>query len=69
MIDKHILLVEDDLSLQELIKKLLVNNDYTVSKAINVDEAKKLLKLFVFDLIILDVMLPDTTGLIFMKIL
>ena len=65
MIDKHILLVEDDLSLQELIKKLLVNNDYTVSKAINVDEAKKLLKLFVFDLIILDVMLPDTTGLNF----
>ena len=65
MIDKHILLVEDDLSLQELIKKLLVNNEYTVSKAINVDEAKKLLKLFVFDLIILDVMLPDTTGLNF----
>ena len=65
MIDKHILLVEDDLSLQELIKKLLVNNDYTVSKAINVDEAKKLLKVFVFDLIILDVMLPDTTGLNF----
>ena len=38
MIDKHILLVEDDESLQKLIKKLLVNNGYTVSKAKNIDE-------------------------------
>ena len=65
MIDKHILLVEDDESLQKLIKKLLVNNEYTVSKAKNIDEAKKLIKIFIFDLLILDVMLPDSTGLNF----
>ena len=65
MNDKHILLVEDDETLQALIEKLLVNNDYVVSKAINIEEAKKLVKLFLFDLIILDVMLPDSTGLDF----
>tara|TARA_B100001057_G_scaffold460943_1_gene512491 strand:- start:441 stop:1109 length:669 start_codon:yes stop_codon:yes gene_type:complete len=67
MNDKHILLVEDDETLQTLIEKLLLNNDYVVSKAINVEEAQKLVKLFLFDLIILDVMLPDITGLDFYK--
>ena len=67
MHDQHILLVEDDKSLQELIEKLLKNNNYIVSKANNIDEAQKLIKLFVFDLIILDVMLPDSTGLEFYK--
>ena len=65
MNDKHILLVEDDETLQSLIKKLLTNNNYKVSIAINIDEAKKLVKLFIFDLVILDVMLPDSSGLSF----
>ena len=65
MNDKHILLVEDDETLQSLIEKLLINNNYVVSKAINIEEAKKLVNLFIFDLIILDVMLPDSTGLDF----
>ena len=65
MDDKHILLVEDDKTLQTLIEKLLLKNEYLVSKAINIEEAKKLVKLFLFDLIILDVMLPDSNGLDF----
>ena len=64
---QHILLVEDDETLQELIKKLLTNNEYIVSIAKNIQEAEKLLQLFVFDLIILDVMLPDISGLEFFK--
>ena len=65
MDDKHILLVEDDETLQALIEKLLINNEYTVSKATNIEDARKLIKLFIFDLVILDVMLPDSTGLNF----
>ena len=65
MNDKHILLVEDDETLQALIEKLLIKNGYVVSKATNISEAKKLVKIFLFDLIILDVMLPDSTGLDF----
>ena len=55
--NQHILLVEDDESLQGLIEKLLKNNNYIVSKAKNIAESENLIKLFVFDLIILDVML------------
>ena len=65
MNDKHILLVEDDETLHDLIEKLLINNNYSVSKAVNIEEANKLITLFVFDLIILDVMLPDSSGLDF----
>ena len=44
MNDKHILLVEDDETLQALIEKLLVNNNYLVSKAVNIEEAIKILE-------------------------
>ena len=67
MNDKHIMLVEDDITLQDLIKKLLSNNNYIVSVAKNINEADRLINLFVFDLIILDVMLPDISGLDFYK--
>jgi two-component system phosphate regulon response regulator OmpR len=63
--NQHILLVEDDESLQALIEKLLKNNNYIVSKAKSIAESENLIKLFVFDLIILDVMLPDSSGLDF----
>ena len=63
--NSHILLVEDDPTLQDLIEKLLINNNYLVSKAGKINEADKLIKLFTFDLILLDIMLPDSNGLDF----
>ena len=40
--NSHILLVEDDPTLQDLIEKLLINNNYLVSKAGKISEADKL---------------------------
>ena len=66
-VENHILLVEDDIELQELIENLLKKNGYFVSSANNTEEGRDLIRLFQFDLIILDVMLPNETGLDFFK--
>ena len=63
--NSHILLVEDDSALQALIEQLLIKNNYIVSRAGSIEEAKKMIKIFSFDLILLDIMLPDSNGLIF----
>ena len=63
--NSHILLVEDDSSLLELIEKLLVKNNYIVSKSSTISEATEKIKFYIFDLILLDVMLPDSNGLDF----
>ncbi|MDB9824706.1 response regulator transcription factor [Alphaproteobacteria bacterium] len=63
--DSHILLVEDDSTLQALIEQLLIKNNYIVSRAGSIEEAKKMIKIFSFDLILLDIMLPDSNGLTF----
>ena len=61
----HILIVDDDNRILKLLKQFLCKNDFLVSIANSVLEAEKLLKSFTFDLIILDIMLPDITGLEF----
>ena len=63
--NSHILLVEDDSALQALIEQLLIKNNYIVSRAESIEEAKKMIKIFSFDLILLDIMLPDSNGLLF----
>lgn len=64
MSDKpHILVVDDDDRLRALLKRFLSEQDFMVSAAANAAEARRLLALFTFDLIILDVMMPGETGL------
>jgi len=59
---KKILIIEDDLSIAEIERDLLVNNGYAVTIA--ADGKKGLFEASsgVYDLIILDVLLPDTDG-------
>tara|TARA_B100000579_G_scaffold334071_1_gene284615 strand:- start:540 stop:1223 length:684 start_codon:yes stop_codon:yes gene_type:complete len=59
----HILVIDDDDRIRELLKAFLKKNKFKVSTSANARNAKKLIKEFAFDLIILDVMMPDETGL------
>ena len=58
----HILVVDDDDGIRNLLKDYLLNNNYIVSTAENGDQAKKKLEYFKFDIIILDVMMPGKDG-------
>ena len=58
----HILVVDDDNRIRELLKDYLTDNGYIVSTAENADQAKNKLEYLVFDIIILDVMMPGQNG-------
>ena len=61
----HILVVDDDNRLRGLLHKYLTENGFLVSQAACTAEARTLMSTFTFDLMILDVMLPEETGLEF----
>jgi two-component system phosphate regulon response regulator OmpR len=63
MIKKSILLVDDDQRLRELLKDYLNEKNFQVFTAEDFDEAKEILGFFIFDLIILDRMMPSGDGI------
>jgi two-component system, OmpR family, phosphate regulon response regulator OmpR len=58
----HILIVDDDDRIRNLLKDYLFENNYIVSTAENAIQAKERLKYIKFDIIILDVMMPGQNG-------
>ncbi len=58
----HILIVDDDDRIRNLLKDYLSENDYIVSTAENAYQAKDRLSYLKFDIIILDVMMPGQDG-------
>ena len=58
----HILIVDDDDRIRNLLKDYLSENNYVVSTAENAGQAKDQLKYIKFDIIILDVMMPGQDG-------
>ena len=58
----HILIVDDDNRIRDLLKEYLKENNYIVSTSENAENAKIKLSHLKFDLIVLDVMMPGQNG-------
>ena len=59
----HILVVDDDDRIRELIKQYLEKNQFLVTTARNSLDAKKKLEIIKFDILIVDIMMPGESGL------
>ena len=63
----HILIVDDDDRIRDLVKEYLNQNNYLVSTAKDSNDAFEKTQIIKFDLIVLDIMMPGKTGLEFTK--
>ena len=59
----HILVVDDDDRIRELVKQYLLENKYLVTTAKDAFDAKNKIEIIKFDLIVLDIMMPKKSGL------
>jgi two-component system, OmpR family, phosphate regulon response regulator OmpR len=58
----HVLVVDDDRRLRDLLARFLGEHGYRVSTAASAAEARAKSETFVFDALVLDVMMPGETG-------
>ena len=63
--DAHILVVDDDDGIRELVKKYLSKNNFLITTANSAEDAKEKISIIKFDLIVLDIMMPGKSGLEF----
>ena len=68
-LDNHILIVDDDDKIRDLLKDFLISNNFLVSTAINGEEALKKINIINFDVLILDIMMPGIDGYELTKII
>jgi len=59
----HILVVDDDDRIRDLVKQYLEENNFVVSTANDVPSAKKKISILKFDILIVDIMMPGESGL------
>jgi two-component system response regulator HydG len=62
MMDKKILIIDDDLYILELLETFLENHDHKVSTASTAEKGLAFARKTEYDLILLDIMLPDCNG-------
>ena len=63
--EAHILVVDDDDGIRELVKQYLNQNNFLVSTANSAEDAFEKIQVIKFDLIVLDIMMPGKSGLEF----
>lgn len=63
----HILIVDDDQRIRELLKRFLGRNGYLVTAARDAAQASRLAEGFAFDLMVVDVMMPGEDGIAFTR--
>ena len=61
--EPHLLVVDDDARLRELLRRYLSDSGFRVTAAADASEARSNLVSFAFDLVVLDVMMPGESGL------
>ncbi|MBD0865174.1 MAG: response regulator [Rhodobacteraceae bacterium] len=62
-LDAHLLIVDDDERIRNLLKKFLMRNGFLVTTARDAAHARRVLAGLDFDLIVLDVMMPGEDGI------
>ena len=62
-----ILIIEDEVSLQDLMKRSLTKEKHTVESVFSLKEARYKIGVYTYDCILLDIMLPDGNGLQLLK--
>ena len=63
----HILVVDDDDGIRDLVKQYLNENNFLVTTANSAEDANKKIEVVKFDLIVLDIMMPGKSGLEFTR--
>ncbi|WP_019222365.1 response regulator [Bartonella rattaustraliani] len=59
----HLLVIDDDTRIRNLLFQFLIKNGFRVSVSANADEARRQLASLDFDLLIVDVMMPGENGI------
>ncbi len=60
----HVLVVDDDARIRELVSRYLFENGFRVTSASDADAARSSMRGLKFDLVVLDVMMPGDSGLL-----
>ncbi|MDH3619337.1 MAG: sigma-54 dependent transcriptional regulator [Gammaproteobacteria bacterium] len=67
MSNPHVLVVDDEADIRALIKDILADESYGVTAAANAAEARSARAARKFDLILLDIWMPDTDGITLLR--